>query len=229
MEISELTLKLIILLIPGAIGTIIMNRLSIRKELNSFQFVVNSIIIGVLSYLFLQLLSGLIQFIYNLCYSEKLEYSLLEIWKSISDKTIIPYKEVLFSSICGIIIAFLGTFIDQNKIVNKLAQKLKVSNKYGDENLYSYFLNADETQVIYLRSPKNNLTYHGYVNAYSETKDLSEIVLSDVSVYRYEDSELLYEVDQVYLSFPKTDIIIEHAKQLENGKEDNTTESKTIK
>lgn len=227
MEISALTLKLIILLIPGALGTLIMNRLTIRKELSPFKFMLNAIIIGVFSYLLLQLFSNTVHFISNIFSCQTGGYKQLQIWSSISDKTIIPYEEVLYSSICSIIIAILGSLIDQYKIINKLAQKLGISNKYGDENLFSYFLNAKETQIVYIRNIKNNLTYHGYVNSYSETNDLSEIVLSNVSVYRYDDSSLLYEVDQIYLSFAKNEIIIEHAKIIENGKETESTDTKT--
>lgn len=226
MEISELTLKLIILLIPGVIGTLIMNRLTIRKELSPFHFIINSIIIGLFSYLLLQLFYNSIHLVYNICNNQIGNYKQLNIWTTISDSTVIPYLEVLYSSICSLIIAIAGTVFDQYKLINKFAQKFKISNKYGDENLFSFFLNATETQVVYVRHIKHNLTYHGYVNSYSETNDMSEIVLSNVTVYRYEDSALLYKVDQLYLSFTKSDIIIEHANIIENGKENESTESK---
>ncbi len=49
MEISELTLKLIIILIPGAIATVIIDKLTIHKEWPPFKFVVNAIILGIFS------------------------------------------------------------------------------------------------------------------------------------------------------------------------------------
>jgi len=225
MEISELTLKLIILLIPGALGTMIMSKLTIRKDLTPFKFILNSILIGVFSYLLLQLTENLFALIGNIFSCTKKTNPDLQIWNTISDSKLIPYKEVIWGSIIGIILGFIGSYIDTYKLINKLAKKLKISYKYGDENLFSYFLNADETQVVYVRDKKNNLTYRGYVKVYSETETISEIVLSDVTVYRYEDSEELYEVDQIYLSFGKADIIIEQAKILENGKKGSETKT----
>lgn len=225
MEISELTLKLIILLIPGALGTMIMSKLTIRKDLTPFKFILNSIVIGVFSYLTLQLIENLFTLIQNFISCSRMVNSSLQIWNTISNSKIIPYKEVIWGSIIGVILGFIGSYVDTYKLINKLAKKLKISYKYGDENLFSYFLNADETQVVYVRDKKNNLTYHGYVKVYSETDTISEIVLSNVTVYRYEDSEELYEVDQIYLSFGKADIIIEQAKIIENGKEGSETKT----
>jgi hypothetical protein len=51
----------------------------------------------------------------------------------------------------------------------------------------------------------------GYVVSFSETDEFKEIVLSNVSVYSYDQSELLYEISEIYLSLPKDDIIIESA------------------
>lgn len=63
------------------------------------------------------------------------------------------------------------------------------------------------------------MTYHGWVKSFSENDNVSEIRLADVAVYNYSDSEFLYEVDEIYLSLNKHEIIIEIAKLEENGKE----------
>ncbi len=225
MEISELTLKLIIILIPGAIGTIIVLKLTVVKEVTPFKFVINSIIIGVFSYLIYQLACDTKVIIENIFNKNKVPFEQLQIWDNISNSKVIPYQEVLFASVFSIVVAFITAAIDTYKIVNRLAKKLGVSYKYGEENLFSYFLNAKETQQIYIRDKKNNLTYYGFVNSYSETDSISEIVMSDVSVYTYEDSEFLYDIEQIYLSFSKADLIIEHAKKLNYGEETKETKS----
>jgi len=158
MEISELTLKLIIFLIPGIIGTLIMNLLTVRKELTPFKFTLNAIVTGLFSYLLLQLFQNVIHFTQNIFNCKSGGYSELQMWSSISDKTVLPYKEVFYSSLCSIIIAIFGTLIDNFKVINRVAQRHGISNKYGDENLFSYFLNAKETQIVYIRNIKNNLT-----------------------------------------------------------------------
>jgi RsiW-degrading membrane proteinase PrsW (M82 family) len=216
MEISELTLKLIIILIPGAIATVIIDKLTIHKEWSPFKFVVNSIILGIFSYLTLQLVENFLVFIHNLFGSQAILYTNLIIWNTLEDSKTIPYKEVIFSAICGIFIGGIGTLFENYRVINKIGKKLRLTNKYGHENLFSYFLNSKETGYVYLRNFKNDLTYLGYIKSFCETENTSEIVLGDVSVYTCESSDLLYEIEEIYLSFPKTEIIIEKAKTNSN-------------
>jgi hypothetical protein len=221
---TELTLKLIIILIPGALGAIIVNRLTIHKEWSPFIYTLNAIIIGLFGYLSLQLAITFWTFLRNL-FSSTLayDYKSLDIWSTISDTKMIPYTEVWGASIFGVFLGFLGAFIDYNRIINKVGRGMKISNKYGDENLFSHFLNNKETEIVYVRNIKNNLSYHGYVDSYSENDTVSEIVLSTVTVYNYTDSEYMYEIDKIYLSFSKADIIIELAKTISNVEETQST------
>lgn len=99
--------------------------------------------------------------------------------------------------------------MDHYKVVNRFGKWLKLTNKYGDENLYSYFLNAKEVEEVYVRDIENGLTYHGLINSFSENDDIKELVLIDVVVYEYESSKKLYELDKIYLSKSKESLIIE--------------------
>lgn len=202
---TALTLKLIIIFIPGAIATIIFGKLILHKEWSNFKFILFSVLFGVFSYLILQLIISL----FNLCLSRNI--SDLTLWSTLSDAKAIPYFEVLFSSIISIILAFFISYIENNKWIYNFAKRLKISNKYGDENLYSRFLNDSSTEYIYLRDIKNNLTYYGWVKSFSESSQVTEIRLAEVSVYSYSDSDLFYEIDEVYLSLNKSEIIIEKA------------------
>ncbi|WP_158850445.1 hypothetical protein [Algibacter sp. L1A34] len=218
---SELTIKLIIILIPGALATLIFGKLILHKEWSSFRFVLYSILFGVVSYLILQLLNNGI----NLCISADFnKLPELTIWSNLNDASLIPYKEVGFASIISIIIAFFVSMIENKKVINKIAGFLGVSEKYGDENLYSMFLSSKNVEFIYLRDIKNQLTYHGWVKSFSENDTISEIRLCDVAVYNYTDSEFLYEVEEVYLSLNKQEIIIELAKTKDNGEEETEQE-----
>lgn len=201
MEISEFTLKLIILLIPGAIASVIFEKLTIHRKWTAFQFVSNSILFGGTSYLLAQLF-------FNICGQDQ---ALTNFWRNLSSKEI-PFSAILKAIIASVIIGFACSALDHYKVLNNLAKKLRITNKYGDENLYSYFLNAKNVNEVYLRDIKNNITYHGMIDSYSETSEFKEIVLREVKVYNYETSDFAYEVDKIYLSRPKDDIIIEVPK-----------------
>jgi len=210
---SELTLKIIVLLIPGGIGAIILERLTVHKPWTSFRFILNSILIGVFSYLFLQIIVLIIYYSGVCLKIEMSSYSKdLRIWDNLNDRPGIPYFEVICSSFFGLLLGLLLTKADTKKWLNNFAKKQDLSYKYGDENLYYYFLNLEETNYVYVRYIKYNMTYLGNVVSFSEADDFKELVLSNVSVYSYDQSELLYEIAEIYLSLPKDDVIIESAQ-----------------
>lgn len=202
---SELTVKLIILLLPGAISTLIFGKLILHKEWDSFKFVLYSILFGAFSFLILQIILNLL----NLVFDSFIES--LTIWNTLTNSQEIPYAEIGYSTIISVVLAFVISRIENKKVISKIAKSLGISNKYGDENLFSRFLNSPNTDYVYVRDIKNNLTYHGWVKSFSESENVSEIRLCEVIVYTYINCEKIYEVPEVYLSFNKYDIIIEKA------------------
>jgi len=165
-------------------------------------FIAISILLGMLSYLALQVVCFYVDF---------LGYEKLKTFELLSTDTSIPYKEVFGASIFGIFIAYLFTFIDSYNIVNNIAIKIRASKKINDENLFSIFLGDKNVSWIYIRDIKNKLTYRGWVYSFSENEDGKEIVLNDVTVYNYPQAVKLYDLPSIYLNFGKENIIIEKA------------------
>lgn len=199
MELSTLTIKLIIVLIPGAISSIIFEKLSEQHiKWGSFKFITNSILFGVISYAFSNQISCIMG----------LEQQSMEFWNKLYT-TDLQYRFIIATSFLSIATGYVFAKIDNFKLVNKVAQFIKVSNKYGDENLISYFLNAKDVNEVYVRIPTINITYHGMLNSFSANKDTVELVLRDVKVYDYESSKLTYELDKVYISRIQNELIIE--------------------
>lgn len=216
MEISELTLKLILLLIPGSLACIIYERLTIHKQWTSFKFITNAILFGSISYL-------IAEAIFSICNSDT---SFKSFWENLPTKDI-PYNVISKASLISIFVGFAATGIDHYKLINRFGKLIKLTNKYGDENLYSYFLNAKEVEEIYVRDIQNKLTYHGLVNSFSETDEIKELVLLDVVVYDYETSEKLYSLDKIYLSKSKENLIIELPYKTNDNGTENTEQTET--
>lgn len=200
MEISELTIKLIIILVPGAIASLIYERLTIHKKWTSFEFIVMSILFGGLSYILAQYAHNLLGFLET--------GALDEFWNNLPSKEI-PFYAVSSALVSSIFIGLISSSIDHYKVANRIGKKILISNKYGDENLYSYFLNANNIKEVYFRDKAKGLTYHGEVESFSEADDFKELVLRDVKVYSYENSELFYEIDKLYIARSKDDITME--------------------
>ncbi|RZK26353.1 MAG: hypothetical protein EOO43_03075 [Flavobacterium sp.] len=198
MQVSEFTLKLILLLIPGAIASIIFEKLTIHKKWSPFQFIANSIMFGGACYLTSQL-------VLSVAFSTN---ALSAFWKNLPTKDI-PYEVIICGILASPIIGLGFTLLDYYRVINKVGKFLHISNKYGDLNLFTHFLNSPDVTEIYVRDLENNTTYHGKVHSYSETDNIKELLLYDVDIYDNETGALKYSVRSVYLSKPKDCLIIE--------------------
>ena len=221
MDISELTLKLIFVLIPGALASLLFEKLTIHKPWNSFKFVSHSILFGVLAYLFTGLFIKFWNWLFHANWNE------LDIMKNIASKEI-PFVEIGNATVTGIILGLISSAFDHYKVINRFATWLRISNKYGDINLYSHFLNSPNIAPVYFRDLKSNLTYHGLVESFSENEEIREIVLRNVRVYynegKSEEITELYQLNAVYLSRSKDDVLIEVPIIIkENGSKTDTT------
>lgn len=121
MEISEFTLKLILLLIPGAIASLIFVKLTTHTKWNTFKFLAHSILFGALSYL-----SAIL-----VCASDP---ALQSFWSNLPVNAI-PYSAIFKASLSSVPIGFLSAAIDNYKLINQLGMKLKISKKYGYERI----------------------------------------------------------------------------------------------
>ncbi|RZL51089.1 MAG: hypothetical protein EOP00_01005 [Pedobacter sp.] len=226
MEISTLALKLIVLLFPGLVAALLYRRLTVKhKERSDFMFILIAITEGMLSYLTIQTAYFLGIFINNIFNTHQLGYEALHAFKDLSDSKVIPYGEIMCASLAAIIISIITVKVSHYNLLNKLAFKFKISNKYGDENLYSNFLNENCLAWVYVKDIPNEIVYLGVINAFSETENFKELVLDDVTVYQYfKDKEYmgLYDVPRVYLSFPNDKVIIEQAKIIETQNEERS-------
>lgn len=154
--------------------------------------------------------------------SSLFSYRKLEFWAMLlnGDKKL-PFTEIFFACLLAIFIGILISAAIQHKWLTKWAQHWNISSKFGDENLWSYFLNSKEIRWVCIRDKSAGFTYQGVIDSYSENEELREVALRDVSVYTYNDSELCYKLPAMYLSFPASNLNLEVLILEENeGKND---------
>ncbi len=203
---NPLVVTLVIILLPGIFATVICDKITRHSEWNWFKYVLYSVLLGWLSYVAFQVWSFILSI--DIAYqNDTLSFSFtpepLKIWNALlngegSSGSSIPYSEILGSLACSILVALLASATINYKVINKIARILKISTKYGDENLFSYYLNLDEVNWVYVRDKEDNLTYKGQIVMHSESSGIQELVLSDVDVYQYSDSEYLYSTPSIY-------------------------------
>lgn len=224
--INILAIEIAIILLPGLVASVICDKLAVHSpKWGGFKYSIYSFLFGILSYALLQLVEYVYQLIVSFaCDVEILQSYKLGVWKILHDeKAVIPLHEVGWATVLAPIIALLAAFIVNYKLLNKFAQLLKISQKYGDENLFSFFLTLQQVDWVYIRDKDKGLTYFGRVVSYSECDNMQEVVLSDVDVCEYESSDHLYSVSIVYLSRPVGCFVIEvpHPKENDSEQENN--------
>lgn len=209
---NEIAVIIGVILFPGLIASVICDKLVVHTiKWDAFKYGIYSFIFGVFCYLLLQAIYLVFQFSPS-CSSpiNVSKQTILSVWTIVNPAEInISLTEVFFATLLAPIVAVLSALIVNYKVINKIASKLHISRKYGDENLYSFFLNSENVNWVYVRDVKNKLTYEGKVASFSETDSMQELVLSDVTVYVYETSVKLYSIPVIYLIKPMGEFIIE--------------------
>lgn len=89
----------------------------------------------------------------------------------------------------------------------KFLHVVGATRRYGDEDVWSYTLNSDQSHVeyIHVRDLENGFIFAGWVNTYSESEDYRELLLRDVIVYDEEGNEIS-RPPFLYISRPKDNI-----------------------
>lgn len=174
-SINHLAIAIVIILIPGIVATIIADKLTVHRKWGSFRFSIYSLVLGVGSYGLLQLLVYGRNYFTTAC-KDPIQWNHLAVWNIATDSSavVVPW-EVGCATVLAIPLAYAVSAIINYKLINKLGQRLKVTTKYGEENLFSFYLNAKEILWVYIRDIENNLTYQGEVISYSENDHMQEI------------------------------------------------------
>ncbi|TFE19347.1 DUF6338 family protein [Cohnella luojiensis] len=203
MELSDLTIRLLLLFFPGIIATLILDKLTTHRGRELKDFILYSFILGLTSYSILYIAVEIINLINNTTLTVQFIEALT------NGKSTINIKEVFFATLISFILGVLVSIMVNRKMIHRAAQKLKITKKFGDSDVWQYIFESPDIEWITIRDLSNDLVYQGWVSAYSDTHDNNELFLRDVIVYRNSDGSRLYEVKGMYLTKNKDDLIIE--------------------
>jgi hypothetical protein len=122
---------------------------------------------------------------------------------------IISYKEVASVTFIAIIFGIIITISSTYKLHFRIVHKLKITKKFGELDVWGFTFNSPQINWATVRDHKNNLVYDGWVQAFSDDSKDAEIFLRDVSIYKNDSGEKLYQVGALYFSRERSDITIE--------------------
>jgi hypothetical protein len=115
----------------------------------------------------------------------------------------------LIASGIGVLLAFFASALYTNMTINRIGRFLKVTRRFGDEDVWNYFNNIREVNWVFVRDHKLDLIYFGWISVCSDSEKARELLMRDVRVYSNSTNDFLYEVSLLYISREPFDLTIE--------------------
>lgn len=202
MELNVFIAQVAIIFLPGIIWARLDVQYGSKVKPNDIEFLLRALMFGLASYLAVFVAYGLFRTPFDLVDFSKAE-----------DQNVLSAQladEVLWGVAASIVMAIGWLYLVNYKVLTRVFQWLKITKAYGDEDVWDFTLNSGERRVTYLhlRDFSKELVYAGYVNTFSETGRMRELVLSDVKLYDF-NGELLFETPLLYLARSPDDLHIE--------------------
>lgn len=204
---TEFTLKLIIVGMPGIICYFLSQKLYGKKSRSTIETIFLVFLYAILSYGSVGTFEATINYYNHLVFTSDIFDIFLGKNQDISLKVLIK------GVIAGISLSYILSYFIHFNIANRLGQFICATKRYGDEDVWHYFHNAPDSQKsegwLIVRDLKEQLAYYCYISTWSDSGEDRELVLSDVSVYSNETGDFLYSAEHIYLSRNRDDLMIE--------------------
>jgi hypothetical protein len=201
LNVSSLFFELALILIPGFIWMKIHSSYGAKGEKSQFDLLLNAFIFGVFSYAPLYLLYRI--------HGWNLKLFELDIdSKRLIQSDIFP--EIMAAVGIAVVCGVLHLYFENYKVFTRLVQRIGATKTYGDEDVWDFVFNSPSraTSFVHFRDFEQRVTYAGWVQTFSESGQLRELILGDVVVYDFEGTEM-YKVPRLHLARERENIHIE--------------------
>ena len=203
MEASDLVVRLLLLFFPGLICSYIVDTFTVHRERTQFQFLLNSLVLGLASYFLywflLRTLSSLGASVPELIFLKA----------PTNGETPIAFREVAWATVTACLLGLFVTYVSSRKLHFRVVGHLGITKKFGELDVWGFVFNSPQVEWATVRDQARNLAYDGWVQLFSDDSQNAEILLREVKVYANDTAEMLYEVESLYLSLDRSAIAIE--------------------
>ncbi len=214
MQASELVVRLILLFFPGVICAYIVDTFTSHKPRTQFQFLLNSLVLGLASYFLYWVLLRL----FALCGANPPEFVFL---RALTDgQAPVVFREVAWAVLIAGCLGLAVTFASSHKLHFRIVRRMGITKKFGELDVWGFVFNSPQVEWVTVRDYSRNLAYDGWVQLFSDDSENAELHLQDVRVYKNDSGEELYSVSSLYLSLDRSSIAIEFRSQIEEKETD---------
>ena len=203
-EINGTLLSLVLIFIPGILCYGIIAALAEKKDRDNVTMFLQIFMYGICSYLLLAALHWALPAWF-------LDTSTLAILNpSEIEKTKINPLVIAEASGIGVLQGLLITLNLRYQAVLKLLQRIGITGRFGDEDVWTLLLNSTATDnYVTVRHRDNGLIYQGYVSGFSSGGEGRELLIINVLVFNADTVERVGEIPFLYLSFKEDEITLE--------------------
>ena len=204
MELSALTVRVVLLFFPGIVCALIVRALTNRRERASPEFLIDAFVFGIVTYL---LLAGIRAAAHLAGWAARPQITLFDVLTSETAR--ISWREIGLSALVAVVWGAAMSAVINHQLLFRAAASLGISRKFGDPDVWSFFLNSPDIGWGMVRDVVTDTVYEGEVEAFSDTGVAPELLLRHVKVSRSSTDTKLYECDRVCLSRDRSSLIVE--------------------
>ena len=119
-------------------------------------------------------------------------------------------NQVIVTTVAAFLCSILWMYFVKFDLLTKFVHLAGASKQFGDEDVWDFTFNARDKNVeyVHLRDFDKKIVYAGWVELFSGTEKVRELVLHDVEVFDF-DGNQLFASPRMYIARPMDDIDIE--------------------
>lgn len=218
---DELSIKIIMILFPGIITTMLLDKITEHKPWDNFKYSIFIIFYGVMSYAILQFyyIATLFYEVGKVGFDMK-DVKILNVW-DFNNKEIkeIPYQEIIKAGFVSFLLGLFISYIDHKEYFSSLLLKLGITSKYGNYSTNYQLLKLKRNDWIDITIWDKDLFIRGVVVSINETDGFCELCINNAEVFIISDNGMdsLYKVDYISLSEKPDNLLISTTQQPTNG------------
>jgi len=206
MSLSSFLIRIILLVLPGIASSSLYRHLRGHRTRKDWEDFLEILVFSFLCYT----IYGLVGYALSLLYPAD---DPLAAFRALTNESVQIDKPVaraiVWALVIAVPVAFLASYIDEYKLINRFGWFIKATKRIGDEDIWDYFNRSPDIVWITVRDHKLDLNYYCWIEAFSDTGEERELLLREVEVYKNSTAEFLYATDVVYLSRKPDDLTID--------------------
>ena len=201
MDLSSFLIRVIFLVIPGVVSSLLYRSLTGRAKRPDWEAYLEILAFSLVAYC----VTGFFFWLST-------DHGFKALQALYDDKMPVDRQvvgEIVAAAIVGAPIAFVASYVEQYKIINRIGRRLRATRRFGDEDVWDYLQRSPNVIWVLVRDHKFDLAYYGWVEAYSDPYKTRELLLRDVKVHRNSTAAFMYEAVGIYISRNAEDLTIE--------------------